>query len=39
MGHMFFVFFDSLTTMPMGGFYGTFNPSSLIVAARCSKET
>jgi hypothetical protein len=38
MGHMFFVFFNSLTTMPVGGFYGTFNPSSLIRAAACSKE-
>jgi hypothetical protein len=39
MGHMFFVFFNSLTTMPMGGFYGTFNPSCPIRAAACSKET
>jgi hypothetical protein len=39
MGHMFFVFFNSLTTVPMGGFYGTFNPSSLIRAPACSTET
>jgi hypothetical protein len=37
MGHMFFVFFNSLTTMTIGGFYGTFNPSNLITAPRSTR--